>query len=175
MEMVLDNQLILGFHWCNQGIPKITCCQPRLRTMRSVLSLDWEKRMSVWAFHLIVPLMFAVPSTLYAQMGLGRRCRRKFALDKRLMLMKFPVALQSMRTVVSTICVPVANLIGRQIVHSFGKATNTWDKSWEEDIEATSQIKNPHCQGRWWLWPHLLCHPHSRSSRSGGCLQEICP
>ena len=113
METVFDNQLILGFHLCSQGIPKITCCQPRLRTMRSVFSLDWEKRMSVWAFHLMVPLMFAVPSTLYAQMGLGRHCRGKFALDKRPMSMKFPVAPQSMRAVVSMICVPVANLIGR--------------------------------------------------------------
>ena len=67
-------------------------------------------------------------------MDLGRCCRGKFALDKRPMLMKFPVAPQSMRVVVLTICVPVANLIGRQIVHSFGKATNTWDKSWKEDI-----------------------------------------
>ena len=88
--------------------------------------------------------------------------------------MKFPVALQSMRVVVSTICVPVANLIGRQIVRSFGKATNTWDKSWEEDVEATSQIKNPHCQGKWWQQPHLLCYPHNRFSMSGGCLQGFC-
>ena len=111
--MVFDNQSILGFHLCSQGIPKITCCRPRLRTMRSVLSLDWKKRMSVWAFHLMVPLTFAVPSTLYAQMGLERCCRGKFALDKRPMLMKFPVAPQSMRVVVLTICVPVASLIGR--------------------------------------------------------------
>ena len=52
--------------------------------------------------------------------------------------MKFPVAPQSMRAVVSTICVPVASLMGRQIVHSFGRATSTWDKSWEDDIEMTS-------------------------------------
>ena len=107
------NQSILGFHLRSQGIPRITCCQPRLRTIRSVFSLDWEKRMSVWAFHLMVPLTFVVPSTLYAQMGLGRRCRGKFALDKRPMSMKFLVAPQSMRVVVSMICVPVANLIGR--------------------------------------------------------------
>ena len=94
--------------------------------------------MSVWAFHLVVPLILAVPFTLYAQMGLGRCCRGKFALDKRPMLMKFPVAPQSMRAVVSTICVPVASLIGRRIVCSFGKATNTWDRSWEEDIKVTS-------------------------------------
>ena len=66
METVFDNQSILGFHLHNQGIPKITCCWPRLRTIRSVLFLDWEKRMSVQAFHLIVPLLFIVPSTLYA-------------------------------------------------------------------------------------------------------------
>ena len=52
--------------------------------------------------------------------------------------MKFPVALQSMRAMVSTICVPVASLTGRRMVHSFGKATSTWDKSWEDDVEATS-------------------------------------
>ena len=84
--------------------------------------------------------------------------------------MKFPVAPQSMRAVVSMICVPVANLIGRQIVRSLGKATNTWDRSWEEDVEVTSRIKNPHCLGRWWLRPRLLHHPHSRSLMSGGCL-----
>ena len=113
METVFVNQSILGFHLRNQGIPKITCCRPRLRTMRSMFSLDWEKRMSVWAFHLMVPLAFVVPSTLYARIGLERRCRGKFALDKRPMSMKFPVAPQSMRAVVSTISVPVANLIGR--------------------------------------------------------------
>ena len=44
------------------------------------------------AFHLMVPLALAVPSTLYAQIGLGRRCRGKFALDRRPMSMKFLVA-----------------------------------------------------------------------------------
>ena len=147
--MVFVNQLILGFHLCNQGIPRITCCWLRLRTMRSMFSLDWEKRMSVWAFHLMVPLAFVVPSTLYAQIGWERHCRGKFALDKRPMSMKFPVAPQSTRAVVSTICVPVANLIGRRIVRSFGNATSTWDRSWEEDVKMTSRIKNPPCLGRW--------------------------
>ena len=113
METVFANQSILGFHLRNQGIPRITCCRPRLRTMRLMFSLEWEKRMSVWAFHWMVPLTFAVPSTLYARMGLGRHCRGKFAFDRRPMSMKFPVVLQSMRAVMSTICVPVANLIGR--------------------------------------------------------------
>ena len=53
------------------------------------------------------------------------------------MSMKFPVVPQSMRAVVSMIWVPVASLMGRRIVHSFGKATSTWDKLWKEDIEVT--------------------------------------
>ena len=97
----------------------------------------------------MVPLTLAVPSMLYAQIGLGSHCNGKLPLDRRPMSMKFPVAPQSMRAVVSTICVPVASLIGRRMVHSFGRATSTWDKSWEGDIEATSLIKNPHRQRRW--------------------------
>ena len=113
METVLFVQLIVGFHLRNQGIPKIICCRPRLRTIRLVVSLVCEKRISVWAFHPMVPLALAVLSTLYAQIGLGSRCNGKLALDKRPMSMKFPVVLQSMRAVVLTICVPVASLIGR--------------------------------------------------------------
>ena len=90
------------------------------------------------AFHLIVPLALAVPSTLYAQIGLGSHCSGKLALDKRPISMKFPVAPQSMRAVVSTICVPLTSLIGRRTVRSFGKATSTWDKSWEDDVKANS-------------------------------------
>ena len=67
----------------------------------------------MWTFHLMVPLTLAVPSTLYARIGLGSRCSGKLALDRRPMSMKFPVAPQSTRVVVSTICVPVASLIGR--------------------------------------------------------------
>ena len=105
MDTVFDIQSIQGFHLHNQGIPRITCCLQRLRTMSSVVSLDREKRISVWAFHLMVPLTLAVPSTLYAQMGLERPCRGKFALDRRPMSMKFSVAPQSMRVVVSMIWV----------------------------------------------------------------------
>ena len=70
----------------------------------------------------MVSLTLAVPSTLYVWMGLGRCCRGKFALDRRPMLMKFLVVPESMRAVVSMIWVLVANLMGRQIVHSLGKA-----------------------------------------------------
>ena len=61
----------------------------------------------------MVPLTLAVPSRLYARIGLGSHCNGKLPLDRRPMSMKFPVAPQSMRAVVSTICVPVASLIGR--------------------------------------------------------------
>ena len=74
METMFAVQSILGFHLRNQGIPKIICWQPRLRTIRSAVSLVREKRISVWTFHLIVPLALAVPSTLYARIGLGSRC-----------------------------------------------------------------------------------------------------
>ena len=113
METIFDIQLILEFHLCNQGIPKMICCCPRLRTIRSTFFFEQKKRMSVWASHPMVPLMLAVLSMLYAQMGLGRCCKGKFALDRRPMLVKFPVAPQSMRAVVSMICVPVANLMER--------------------------------------------------------------
>ena len=130
-----------------------------------------EKRISAQAFHLMVPLALAVPSTLYAQIGLGSRCSGKLALDKRPMSMKFPVALQSTRAVVSTICVPVTSFIGRQMVRSFGRATSTWDKSWEDDVEMNSRIKNPHHQRRLWQRPHFLRHLHSRFSGFGEYLQ----
>ena len=164
METVFDIQSILGFHLHNQGIPRMTCCLPKLRTMRSAFSLEWKKRISMWAFHPMVPLILAVPSTLYARMGLGRWCKGKFALDKRLMSMKFLVAPQSMRAVVLTIWIPAASLIGRRIVHSLGRATSTWERSWEEDVEVTFHIKNPHCQRRWWQQLHFLHHLHSKSS-----------
>ena len=50
METVLVIQLMVGFHLHSQGIPKITCGHPRLRTIRSVVSLLCEKRISVRAF-----------------------------------------------------------------------------------------------------------------------------
>ena len=66
-------------------------------------------------------------------MGLGRHCRGQFALDKRPMSMKFPVAPQSIRVVVLTICVPEGNMIGREkfvhlamlLVHGIGHGKKT--------------------------------------------------
>ena len=140
-----------------------------------MVSLVREKRISVRAFHLIVPLTLAVPSTLYARIGLGSHCSGKLALDKRPMSMKFPVAPQSMRVVVLMICVPLTSLMGRRMVCSFGRATSTWDKSWEDDVEANSRIKNPHRQRRWWRQPHFLHHLHNKFSGFGGYLRVTSP
>ena len=89
METVFNIHSILRFHLCSQGISRMTCCHPRLRTIRSVVSLESENRMLVWAFHIMVSLMLAIPSTLYAQMGLGRCFKGKLALDRRPISMKF--------------------------------------------------------------------------------------
>ena len=59
--------------------------------------------MSVWAFHLMVSLTLAIPSTLYAQMGLGRYFKGEFALDRRPMSMKSLVTPQSIKAMVLTI------------------------------------------------------------------------
>ena len=57
--------------------------------------------------------------------------------------MKFPVAPQSMRAVVSTICVPLDSLMGICMVLSFGRAVITWFTVREEYIDSSSQVKNP--------------------------------
>ena len=57
--------------------------------------------------------------------------------------MKFPVAPQSIMAVVSTIWLPTESLMGIQIVLSLGRAISTWFTSWEDDVETSSQIKNP--------------------------------
>ena len=81
--------------------------------------------MRVCAFQRIVPRWLAVPSTLKARMGCGSFFRGKFARDKSPRSMKFPVAPESMRAVVSTVCCPTSSLIGKRRVRSLGEATST--------------------------------------------------
>ena len=57
--------------------------------------------------------------------------------------MKFPVAPQSIIAVVSMIWLPTESLMGIGTVLSLGKALSTWFSSWEDDVETSSQIKNP--------------------------------
>jgi hypothetical protein len=61
-------------------------------------------------------------------MGLGSRCRGKFARERSPKSRKFPVALESIRAVVSTICVPTSSLTGKRRVLSFLEATNTGEE-----------------------------------------------
>ena len=131
-------QSMVGFHFFSQGIPRMICFHPRLRTISlsfSVLSLN---RMSVWAFHWMVPLALAVPSMLLVMMGLGSFSRGNPRRQRRLTLMKFPVAPQSTRAVVLTICVPLDSLMGIHMVLSFGRAVITWFTVREEYIDSSS-------------------------------------
>ena len=134
---------MVGFHFFSQGIPRMICLHPRLRTMSlsfSVLSLN---RILVWAFHRMVPLALAVPSMLLAMMGLGSFSRGNLKRQRRLTSMMFLVAPQSTRAVVSMICAPLDSLMGIHMVLSFGRAVITWFTVWEEYHNSSSQAKNP--------------------------------
>ena len=64
MVKVLASQSTCGFHFCSQGIPRITCLRPRLSTISQMFSLQGAKRMSTWVSHMRFPLELVVPSTL---------------------------------------------------------------------------------------------------------------
>ena len=57
--------------------------------------------------------------------------------------MKFPVAPESMSVVVSTVLLFPCSEMGKLIDLLFGSATSTQLTEWEEDVEATSLVKNP--------------------------------
>ena len=64
MVRVLASQLISGFHFHNQGIPRITCLHPKLSTISRIFSFQEVKRMSTWVSHMMFPLELVVLSTL---------------------------------------------------------------------------------------------------------------
>ena len=78
--------------------------------------------------------------------------------------MKFPVALKSMRAVVSMVCIPLDSLMGICMVLSFGRAVITWFTVREEYINSSSQAKNP--QVLWRL--HSQGGLHNTISGFGG-------
>ena len=162
-------QSMAGFHFFSQGIPRMICLHPRLRTMSlsfSVLSLN---RTSVWAFHQMVPLALVVPSMLLAMMGLGSFSRGNSRRQRRPTSIKFPVAPQLTRAVVSMICVPLDSLMGMHKVLSLGRAVITWFTIWEEYVDGSSRAKNPQVL-------QMLCSPgglHSIVSGFGGL--QLCP
>ena len=68
--------------------------------------------------------------------GNSRRQRRRTSI-------KFPVAPQSTRAVISTVCVPLDSLMGIRMVLSLGRAVITWFTIWEEYVDSSFQAKNP--------------------------------
>ena len=61
--------------------------------------------------------------------------------------MKFPVTPESMSVVVSTVLLFPCSEMGKLIDLLLGSAISTQLIEWEEDIEATSLVKNPLLQG----------------------------
>ena len=76
-------------------------------------------------------------------MGSGRWMRVKLLRERRRTSMKFPVAPESMSAVVSTVLLFPCSEMGKFIDLLLGSATSTRLIEWEEDIEATSLVKNP--------------------------------
>ena len=136
-------QLMAGFHFFSQGIPRMICQRLRLRTMSLSFSVLCLNRISVWAFHRMVPLALAVPSTLLVMMDLGSFSRSNLRRQRRPTSIKFPVAPQLTRVVVLMICIPLDSLMGICMVLSLGRAVITWFTIWEEYINGSSQAKNP--------------------------------
>ena len=76
-------------------------------------------------------------------MGVGVQVSLKIPLGKRRGFIKFPVAPESMRAVVLTVCFSPCSTIERCIVLLFRGATSTLSILREEDVEAASLLKNP--------------------------------
>ena len=76
-------------------------------------------------------------------MGLTQGINLKIPFGRRQGLMKFPVAPESMRAVVSTVCLIPCREIGRRRVLFSHDATSTWFNAREEDVVAAFLFKNP--------------------------------
>ena len=124
-ERVLLFQSMWGFLDINQGIPRMICFHPRLTTIRSRSSEPCGNTMQVQAFQRIVPRRLGVPSTLKAPTDWESLFKGKLVRDSSPRSMKFPVAPESTRAVVSTVWVPTSSLIGKRRVRSLGEATST--------------------------------------------------
>ena len=142
-ERVLFLQSIWGFLDFNQGILRMISFCPRLTTIRSIFLELCGKTMWVCTFQRIVLHQLAVPSTLKAWIGWGSFLRGKLASDRSPRSMKFPVAPEPPRAVVSTISFPTSHLIGNRKVLSLAETTSTWEIFWKGNVEVTSLFKNP--------------------------------
>ena len=162
-------QSMVGFHFFNQGMPRMTCRFPRLRTISLSFSILSFNRMLAWAFHRMVPLVSAVPSTLLVMIGWGSFSKGNLRRQRKPTSMKFPVALPLMRAVVLTVSVPLDSWIGIHMVLSLGRAVIIWFTVWEEYVNSSSWAKNPQAP----LRLHSQGHLHSKVS--GSTVLLLCP
>ena len=147
-------QSIFGFHFFSQGIPRITLGLLS-QSIISLMGSEWSSRVrTVLAFQWMVPFWFLVPSTLSAMMGSGRQMRVKLSRERRCMSMKFPVAPESMRVVVSTVLFIACSKMGKLMFLLLGDTTSTQFIEWEEDVEVTSLLKNTKLLG--WRFQRFL-------------------
>ena len=79
---------------------------------------SFDNCMRVVVLQRMVPFLLVDPSTLYAWMAVGSFFKGKLVRKRSPRSMKLPVAPESMRAVVSTICFPTSSLIGKRRVHS---------------------------------------------------------
>ena len=116
-EMVLVAQSIWGLFFVSHGIPSTTCAHPSPTIIRVKSSSKAEALQWTLVVAMIRPCLLTVPSTLKAcrgWMGQDRR-RRRWTREGS---MKFPVAPQSIRAVVTSVLVLYCSRMGNQIARS---------------------------------------------------------
>ena len=116
-KMVFFTQSMQGLFFVSQGIPRTIWACPRPTIMRDKSSLKAVAWQQTWVAAVICPCLFLVPSTFKAWRGGldhdGRR--RRLTRDGSI---KFPVAPQSMRAVITTVLASCFRRMGNWIAHS---------------------------------------------------------
>ena len=142
--MVFFTQSIWGLLFVNQGIPNTIWAHPRPTIMKDrssskAVAWQWTQVAAV-----ICPCLFGVLSTFRAWRGdIGHEGRWRWLTREG--LMKFPVAPQSTRAVVTTVLTPYLRWIGNQITRSDWFTTNTEVMTKEVDIAMASCSKKMLC------------------------------
>ena len=80
-------------------------------------------------------------------MGVGSHTRTKLSQERSRRSIKFPMAPESMSAEVSTILFIPCSEIGKVIDLLLGFATSSRSRVREEDVEASSLVKNPKLWG----------------------------
>ena len=116
-EMVFFTQSIQGLFFVNQGIPNTIWACPRPTIMRDKSSLKTVAWQWTQVAVVICPCLFGVPSMFRAWRG-GIDCEGRRWWLTREGSMKFLVAPQSTRAVVTMVLAPCLRQIGNQIAYS---------------------------------------------------------